>query len=302
MIMMVATKCVSMKQRLRYMTATAAAKKKLDDPFDKRLEQSWEHLQSLATSYKIHDAARGQIVDHYRQLHESLVLEEHKKKAPITSEMERTEEAMTSIAKNLDEVHTFFNKANGTGDTVIDTVELIKAITSSRTVNQFIKKIHRDSGEGPVEYTDRQLLSMVLKSDQLMSTNKYQPSHTYSTSKREYTDNLTGVSHTEIEVIGPPTSWMVKHKFTNHIFGFYSNGLAIYDPAKCKWSNVIRNTPQIDRKLVDRAMVYARNNIYVFGGAGKEDTYAQYSLVEHKWFDNLPIVGPSLEDIFKIAI
>ncbi|GAM27748.1 hypothetical protein SAMD00019534_109240 [Acytostelium subglobosum LB1] len=270
--------------------------KKFNDTFDKRLDVLWVNMKSLLATYKTQDNAIKDIVEHYRQLHEALVIEEHMKKKDITLEMERTEETISRIAKEINDIHTLFNKV-GDGHCETDTAELMRAATSSKTIAQFVKKIHINDGE-PADNTDISLTAKFLECNEQMTTNQLQISRPFSIKTQQYTDTFTGEMQSIIDVIDSNTVWKSSHQYINHIFAFNDNGNKFIDPRipSGRLYSLNEDKSKLIRSGVKTSTVYARDNIYVFGGVGhdQERSYVRYSLLEKTWCDNLSISGPSV--------
>ncbi|GAM20137.1 hypothetical protein SAMD00019534_033120 [Acytostelium subglobosum LB1] len=79
-----------------------------------------------------------------------------------------------------------------------------------------------------------------------------------------------------------------RHEFQNHYFSISLDSCSLYHPDKV--------TPVTihgfkGRTNVAYATVFARNNVYVFGGQGCTDTYARFNLIEQKWYNDIPIQG-----------
>ncbi|GAM27749.1 hypothetical protein SAMD00019534_109250 [Acytostelium subglobosum LB1] len=237
-------------------------KKKVNDTFDKRLNELWDHMQSLLTTYKTQDNAVKDVVGHYKRLHDALVIEEHMKKKDITLEMERTEETIGRIAKEINDIHSLFNKV-GDGECETDTAELMRAATSSKSIAQFVKKIHVNDESGAAAInTDITLLTKFLECNQQMTTNQYQLSRPFSIKTQQYTDTFTGQMRSIIDVIDSKTAWKSSHQMANEIFTFNDDCNCFFRPTTGKFMRY-----HIDKSKLVRNGVKT-STVYVFGGEG----------------------------------
>ncbi|GAM27753.1 hypothetical protein SAMD00019534_109290 [Acytostelium subglobosum LB1] len=106
---------------------------------------------------------------------------------------------------------------------------------------------------------------------------------------------VTGETLYHIDLVNYEGELKAGHGWSNHIVGFYDGGTCIFNPTSSTWVHSNKNALFM-RNGIQCSSVYARDNIYVFGGDGPniEDSYVWYSLVDQKWSIK-NIVGPSVE-------
>ncbi|GAM27750.1 hypothetical protein SAMD00019534_109260 [Acytostelium subglobosum LB1] len=151
----------------------------------------FEHLQSLIATYKTQTVAMEQVTEHYRVLHEALVIEEHKKKSPIVKEMDCTQDTIIRITKELTDIHMLFNTIKVT-DSEPDNNALMNAVMSSSSANQYIRTIHPSTVVEPIKCTEHALLARFMECNENMSSSKYQLSHHFSTKRIPYLNARSG--------------------------------------------------------------------------------------------------------------
>ncbi|GAM24719.1 hypothetical protein SAMD00019534_078940 [Acytostelium subglobosum LB1] len=81
----------------------------------------------------------------------------------------------------------------------------------------------------------------------------------------------------------------IEHGFRNHIFSYWKDSCSMLSLDTGEWTVIDdKCTP---RERIFRSVVYARGNVYVFGGEGSANTYSRFSLIDQKWHNDLEIIG-----------
>ncbi|GAM24694.1 hypothetical protein SAMD00019534_078690 [Acytostelium subglobosum LB1] len=231
--------------------------------FNARLDTLWDTLQQLAWSYDTIQMSKRRVANQFRELHEHLMRKEQRLKKKLDDELDDTTTSINNIINEVANINTNVTNNNvndinhnddedGDGVDVMST--LVRSIKTSKSMDQFIDKQFKPCDDN-VTIGDDQLLDFVRRASQAT-----QAVHTVTRPLR-----------------------------MNHIFSFWKDSCSMLSLDTGEWTVI--NDKCTPRKRISRSVVYARGNVYVFGGQGSPSTYSRFSLIDQKWNNDLEIIG-----------
>ncbi|GAM19147.1 hypothetical protein SAMD00019534_023220 [Acytostelium subglobosum LB1] len=142
--------------------------KKCNDMFDKRLQSLWTAVQKQATTYKSLSDTRKLVHDYFKELHELLVVEEHKLVSPVTQQMDEAQVSINNMVDEIGDISELFNLStqvnnnNQEADNDDHKAEQdVTIIQSCTTVKEYIDKTCTPSTKDMVTCSDYQLLNQL---------------------------------------------------------------------------------------------------------------------------------------------
>ncbi|GAM24695.1 hypothetical protein SAMD00019534_078700 [Acytostelium subglobosum LB1] len=264
--------------------------------FDTRLDTLWDTLQQLAWSYDTIQMSKRRVANQFREMHEYLMRKEQWLKKDLDDELDKTTTSINNIINEIANIkaHATNNKVNdinykgevedGDGVDVMNT--LVRSIQTSKSMDQFINKQFKPCDDG-VTCDGDQLLDFVRRASQAT-----QAIHTVSRPLRTYFNSYM-LENDLVEIfdkyIYENAATKIEHGFRNHIFSLLKDSCSILSLDTGEWTVI--NDKCTPRERIFRSVVYARGNVYVFGGQGSADTYSRFSLIDQKWHNDLEIIG-----------
>ncbi|GAM19721.1 hypothetical protein SAMD00019534_028960, partial [Acytostelium subglobosum LB1] len=263
---------------------------KYGDTFNARLETLLGRFKVMSTSYQILDQSKCDLSEHFRQLHEWLIVEEHRLKAPIVEQLDKVTNSISCITGEIESINSIFNDSvplSARDD--IDT--LIKEVaTTQPTVEQFMNKTfppRQDDGFESMQISDTQLLTMVQQRIQHIKSPAQSEDYKYTTQLKIHTERLIDVRKQIgrcFENIDLETRAKAE-KLHNHMLVVDREGWSLYSLDTRQWVNHPREN---EKTNVDKAVVYAQGHVYCFGCMGSS-TYDKFSVADHQWRYDIPI-------------
>ncbi|GAM24718.1 hypothetical protein SAMD00019534_078930 [Acytostelium subglobosum LB1] len=272
--------------------------------FDTRLESLWYTLQALAWSYETIQISQRRIANQFREIQDYFVTQEQQLNKILIEEFEKTTASINNIINEIANLNahrtkpTFNHNNNNNNDEDDDNDDededevdmagmnqLVQSIQTSKSIDQFIDKAFKESDD--ITWTDDQLLDFVRRGSQSIQT-------VHTVTRPLLIDiDIFKLQHGIKELMRTcfefQKSPRVDHGFRNHIFSFYNDSCSILDVDTGEWTVINdRCTPRVG---IFKSVVYARGNVYVFGGDHTPNTYSRFSLAELKWHNDLEITG-----------
>ncbi|GAM18378.1 hypothetical protein SAMD00019534_015530, partial [Acytostelium subglobosum LB1] len=260
--------------------------------FDTRLDSLWETLQQLAWSYDTIQITHIRVVNQFRDLHEYLMMREQELKRALNDELEKTTTSINNIIDEIANINANSYRTKPKGDDGDDDGfdiesmnKLVQSIQSSKSMDQFFDKEFIASDD--VKWCDDQLMDFVRRGSQAIKT--VHP----VTRPIQYEFDTFFMQMKIIDLLDDyvfvkePTR--IEHGFRNHIFSLSKDSCSMLALDTGVWTVI--NDKCTPRGDISTSVVYARGNVYVFGGEGSPNTYSRFSLIEQKWHNDLEIIG-----------
>ncbi|GAM20136.1 hypothetical protein SAMD00019534_033110 [Acytostelium subglobosum LB1] len=240
----------------------------------------------MATSYVKMNESSDAVTERFRQLHELLVIEEHRIKSPIIDQMRCTMDSISTMNQEVTRITTVITSSqeqspnhvnNIDNSDEMDEDQLIKSINSSSTIDQFIQP----NVESINISNDGQLLNAVQHCERLASA----PTQTSGLEK----PRIVHIDNSVNKVIKMNITACVRIigavEFNNHYFAICENVCTMTHPEK-EIDIVIEGYKA--REGTPTSAVYARDNVYLFGGKDASNSYSRFNLPEREWYQNTP--------------
>ncbi|GAM25624.1 hypothetical protein SAMD00019534_087990 [Acytostelium subglobosum LB1] len=195
------------------------------------------------------------------------------------------------------------NENNSDGGVKDDTTQLIESITQCTTIDEFINKININNIQSDdVNINDDELMSMIVRHSQHIHQVPYDESDATTLQLRACEYNINADKLKDIKKQIESCFKLIKPghytpgEYEGHIISFDNNPLSLFSLETQKWTT-IKLDGEFNTQLSTAlgSVVYARGNVYVFGGAYEEDdegvetwtkTYCRFSLAEKRIHHN----------------
>ncbi|GAM24692.1 hypothetical protein SAMD00019534_078670 [Acytostelium subglobosum LB1] len=239
--------------------------------------------------------SKKRVANQFRELHEHLMRKEQWLKKILDDELDKTTTSINNIINEIVNINSHSTRNNNVndinhhdedGDGVEMMSTLVQSIQTSKSMDQFIDKQFKLSDDD-VTIGDDQLLDFVQRASQAT-----QAVHTVSKPIQfEFDSHMLerGIVELFDKYIYESTPTRIEHGFRNHIFSLWKDSCSILSMDTNEWTVI--NDKCTPRECIFRSVVYAQDNVYVFGGKGSPNTYSRFSLIDQKWHNDLEIIG-----------
>ncbi|GAM20115.1 hypothetical protein SAMD00019534_032900 [Acytostelium subglobosum LB1] len=261
-----------------------------------RLDRLWYKLQHLASTYQVLDTSNRYVVNQFMQLHEQLVVEEHKVTSPLIREMDLTHATILEIVKELADIDNIVKvSSNGAGSEIMcaprnggevvvgmDRDQLAQSIKECNNIETFMEMAFPSTEESE-PCSDHELLTIVQQALKQMDVLSYPDTHQF----RIKTDcpklgDIKRQIQSCFKIID-------SHEFHNSTFSFGQHACSLFNPAtQCA---IVLKDGFKPRTGILTAMISARESLYVFGGMESPGTYSRFTLADHQWTNDNPMSG-----------
>ncbi|GAM17638.1 hypothetical protein SAMD00019534_008130 [Acytostelium subglobosum LB1] len=264
-------------------------KGKFTKVYTERLNYLYDFLQNAgATRQSLSDTIQD-VDQHYAKQHRLLQYEENLVKAPAIKSISKTDRMISKALKEMGSINAMFrastdqlklednnNNNDDDDDSIVVTSSLVDSLKSSSSMEDFIEtNFIEDLEREP--FSNNELMSRAMDTVERFDTS-------YALTKQYH-----AVEYTEETV--KTSIKLVEHKNPTQLFCYDINetqyGLLSLEDSK--WTHIgDQNEPTTD---ILTSVCYAKDNIYIFGGAYTMKTYSRYSVSERRWYYNLPMNG-----------
>ncbi|GAM20117.1 hypothetical protein SAMD00019534_032920 [Acytostelium subglobosum LB1] len=304
------------------------------DRFTPRLMILYHQLKQLEMTYETLDQSSNDVTEQFRQLHELLVVEEHRIKSPINEEIKRTTEEINSITQeitHLNNLHKCFNKDGPNAPDLSNKVDNDQQNENDKDVvedededkddedevdndedeakvdKQGFFDIPQDNDDDDECVTPTNVFDEIvklIKSIQSLVISDQDNNNAASDLAMENDQSIYITSDMDLlhaikecdeleQIIKEAIEVNIKlidgHDYHNHYFSLTANSCMLFNPDK----SPISMYGYQSRTDIDHSTVYARNNVYIFGGTTEAhlNSYDRFSLPQERWYNALPFNG-----------
>ncbi|GAM23170.1 hypothetical protein SAMD00019534_063450 [Acytostelium subglobosum LB1] len=288
----------------------------------------WDTIQALSTTYDELTLTKSVIANQFKELHELLVIQEHKLHSPINTELDKIQSYSKDIVKELIDIHyivklssppsptststspspshgSFNHVHDDDADTEMDdtsnSTRLMRTIKSSPSLDHFIKVSTESNIDMATLSEDIQLLRVVQQSAHTLETSyplrKIQSSHfeyDRATMDRIKADLQFAFKLCSLPMINAPSG------YKGHLITNSNRGVSLFSP---QWVPKLfpQSVPWTWKDLLDKetdpyrcfkSMVYGRGNVHIFDAG----VYTKASLPDLNKSMSLPVKNPYLQD------
>ncbi|GAM22030.1 hypothetical protein SAMD00019534_052050 [Acytostelium subglobosum LB1] len=274
-----------------------------NDSSTSRLKLLWSTLQQLATTHQTLTQSSKNVTEQFKQLHDMLVIEEHKINSTINDRLQQTSTNIHNIINEIKSINSIFKPTS----CIVDNEDLdnnIEMITTCSSLDQFIEQafpsISTSKSQGSTDsmkdITDIELLTLVQSTVQHMN-GQYQlvrPLMSKFDTKR-----LNGIKdqvRSCFQLLEDSENHT--HDLDHNVMFIYDNSYTLFSPLTNKWTIVEQEGIDMIYKYGSSA-VYARGNVYVFGTGENDDpppTYSVFSVADGQWRHDISLEGVVDED------
>ncbi|GAM22272.1 hypothetical protein SAMD00019534_054470 [Acytostelium subglobosum LB1] len=113
------------------------------------------------------------VTNHFRKLHELLVVEEHKVTSKIKDMVQQSESTIDDIINEIKGINALFKPKCDSKIDMDNMDNLVTLITTCETIDQFINQSFTSERDVPITITDTELLTMTQQCIDRMNTTGY---------------------------------------------------------------------------------------------------------------------------------
>ncbi|GAM19149.1 hypothetical protein SAMD00019534_023240, partial [Acytostelium subglobosum LB1] len=281
--------------------------KKCNDMFDKRLQLLWTSVQEQAATYKSLNDTRKQINDHFKELHEFLIIEEHKLVSPITQQINETQSSIDNIIDEIRDISALFNlstNANSNDKNNNEEAEQdVTIIQSCTSVREYIDKTCTAlTSKDIVTCSDHQLLNQLIESVARIESMPECPVIDRFLKVTLQADGLNLIkkqvqlAYSLSNVTDPNEGQLKEHRVGGgSVFSYGPTVSTLFDP-RTGASREINNNGVLMNN-VTKCAVYAKDHIYFFGQVPQSTVCSifRYSMATQLWtthqLDSILVLG-----------
>ncbi|GAM20897.1 hypothetical protein SAMD00019534_040720 [Acytostelium subglobosum LB1] len=242
-------------------------------------------MKEMAMTYTSQDKIKTEVTEHFKQLHDQLIIEEHRINRQLIDEMDKATTTINDIIKELNNIDAIFNCSSIGQYIQSEDSSLVDWIINSNSLEEFISN---NVPEGPA----------LLPSDQEVALDDYELLGMYIDALRHIESasyNLPEAYHLEVSSSLLESTRQTLYscfKLTHHykVFSASLNDTALFDPHTGEWTTIGKGLDIETENERSESMVYARGNVYMFG-IRDSSTYSRFSMSERRWHHDIPIVG-----------
>ncbi|GAM21905.1 hypothetical protein SAMD00019534_050800 [Acytostelium subglobosum LB1] len=232
----------------------------------------WSTLQELATTHQTLSESAKSVTESFKQLHDMLIIEEHKITSPILDRVQQAATTMHNIINEIKMINSVFRPSTCTLDRKDIDMELDKVLNQlhhahhliSSSLDQFIEQTfpiqHSDDA---ISITDMEVLTLLQRTIEKMNSSHHQLVRRCTLHVDTRTlDSIKDQIRTCYQLLEEENT-SYTHGHEGQIMCMSGDSYSIFTPVTDKWSNVIQE--KINEIIqVCSSAVYARGNIYVF--------------------------------------
>ncbi|GAM23309.1 hypothetical protein SAMD00019534_064840 [Acytostelium subglobosum LB1] len=234
---------------------------------------SWQHSITQASK---------EVTERCKELHELIMLQEHKINSQINDRVHQTSSAINDIINEIESINNVFKSSKNKINDLLEVDNIFQSITSSTTIDQFIDQSFTSTSmlTSPnsdlsieISISSNELLKLVQQSVRLMNESQYKHIPRYLVVIDH--DTLDGIKHqlrTCFELL--------EETADNRILVISKESMSIYSPMSDTWSLLDDKPMKWDTTLTS---VYVRGKVYMFSGNEEPSAFAWYSLDDGQW-------------------
>ncbi|GAM23310.1 hypothetical protein SAMD00019534_064850 [Acytostelium subglobosum LB1] len=257
-----------------------------------RMKLLWSTLKELATKHQTLTQASKQVTERCKELHELIILQEHRINSQINDRVHQTSSAINDIINEIESINNVFRSSKNKINDGMEMDNIVQLITSSTTIDQFIDQSFTSTSpnsDQPIEISNssNELLALVQQSVRLKYESHFK--HIPRCLVDIDHDTLDGIKHqlrTCFELLEETA-----HN-RNCLMVISEATISIYSPFSDTWSLLDHKPKKWETSLTS---VYARGKVYLFSGNEEPSTFAWYSLDDGQWY-NYDILEDNSDD------
>ncbi|GAM21781.1 hypothetical protein SAMD00019534_049560, partial [Acytostelium subglobosum LB1] len=273
-----------------------------------RMEHLWKTLQLCASSYQSLEVTSKEVSDHFEQMFKLLMAQEHKIKTPINAQMTHIQSTINNIVNEIIDINHFIINQSSSyvggeryDQSSRDSPKLLEAIMSSTSIDQFIKMpytqtlllLSDDVDVDKPEPSDDELLAKIGRHALHMRQVPYDDVSTHRLQAHRIKIDVGKLDQIKKQI--ESCFLLIEHgrniaqidiPIANvNIVAAHNNDLTMLSLQSSTWAT-IPDALGHNHDQVFTSFVYARGNVYVFGGKDRQKKFLRYSLVDKQRFDN----------------
>ncbi|GAM17161.1 hypothetical protein SAMD00019534_003360 [Acytostelium subglobosum LB1] len=302
--------------------------------FIARMRHLWSLLPQLASTYQTLQQTCLDITERFREMHVTLMVEEHRAKVPIITELELTMTMITSIIKEFDHIesaavynipHThstapplvpprdISSEHMDSISTDIEADALVSRILQCHSMNEFIKEHCKSRTRSrsrsisapsppdpPLPQSDADINLMIAVVDTIGRINQsfFQLTHPYRVTGSINDSIKSALSeHARQSIVIDESCW--DQPSMAFIIGSDQCYITSLNPTSDQPAVDTRLGPIPHRLGSESSIIYAKGSVYFFGGGVDQVRYGRYSISQRSWYLGTPIIG--IEGGFDIS-
>ncbi|GAM28216.1 hypothetical protein SAMD00019534_113920 [Acytostelium subglobosum LB1] len=262
-----------------------------------RLNHLWTTLQHSAKTYQSLKQTYDEVTGHFEQLIKVIMAQEYRVKKPIEDQMEKIQSTIKDIIKEIKDINHLINMAyppeyfggddhaqTGHRDEV-EMSQVIQSIATCSTIDQYAISLHGQFVGKRLALGDIELLSMVTRHAQHTRDVPYDDGDALLRARRVNTDidKLNGIKKQIEECFQIIDTPGVVETIRGGIISMKQQQCSFFSKDSDTWTE-IGDTLQGNLHGVFHSVIYAHNNIYVFGGFFVPFKFLRYSLADRQCY------------------
>ncbi|GAM22108.1 hypothetical protein SAMD00019534_052830 [Acytostelium subglobosum LB1] len=248
------------------------------------------------------------VSDQFKQLHDMLVIEEHRITSILNDKIQQTSSTIHDIINQIKNINTIFKPSSTTckfnDDDSINDDEIIQSITTCSSLDHFTDQTFPTTTSMPSEtdsvtinITDIELLRLVQRNiNQINSAPHIMTKPVTVDIDTKTLDSIKEQLRSCFQLLEVTEKYT--HDIDGQVMSIDIECYTLYSPITNTWTKV-QNGVVFE---YSSTAVYARGNVYLFGGQGSEPTYSRYSLADRQWHHNLPMVGEGVQSGLEASL
>ncbi|GAM22107.1 hypothetical protein SAMD00019534_052820 [Acytostelium subglobosum LB1] len=263
-----------------------------DDTSKLRLKLLWSMLQRLSVAHHTMTESCKNVSDQFKQLHDMLVIEEHRITSPLNDKIQQTSSTIHDIINEIKNINSLFSQSTTKTDD-LEINEIIQSIKSSTSPKEFIDKTFptttTTTTSTSTEVTDIELLTMIKNHVNQMNTTIHVLTRPYKVViDQDMIDSVKDEIRSLTKLMEPIEHFT--HDLDGQIMCIENENVSLFSPATNGWTDV--DGDSFEKANYFCSSVYARGHVYVFGPRDDcPSTYSRFSLVTRKWQYDIPMAG-----------
>ncbi|GAM23311.1 hypothetical protein SAMD00019534_064860 [Acytostelium subglobosum LB1] len=239
----------------------------------------WSTLKELATKHQTLTKASKEVTERCKELHELIILQEHKINSQINDRVHQTSSTINDIINEIETINNVFKSSKNKINDGMEMDNIVQSITSSTTIDQFIDQSFTSTSpnnDQSIEINDTELLTLVQQSTKHMITSQYNvhiPVCQLDIDLDMY-DSIKNQLKSCIEFIEETPDHY------SRLIILAEDSISFYSPLSKTWSVI--NHQHIPWSILTTA-VCANDLIFLFDGYDRPSIHTWFNLKRGEW-------------------